>query len=349
MKIGILTFHRGPNYGGYLQAWSMRKAIESFGHEVEIINYKNALHHDTERFKFYLTKNFKALYHKYQKNRAFEKVYSELSPGKLIHDSSEIEWSRYSKVVVGSDVVWDTESIHYGSDPIYFGKANGADLVDWISYAPSCGKANPKALLTSEKRDGLSNLKSIYVRDENTQCLVETNTGEKPTIVVDPTWITGIEVDIDSRFAKELHLYGYGNIEKSLADQIKIYAKKHGLTIVSYGYRHDWADKIVMNITPMEWLVRLRSAHSVITTTFHGTLYALKYNKAFVTIANQWSQAKVRMPLQLTDTLERMVTEDMRIDILLDKHIEESKVNPFERTLQVRRDSLDLLKNALSE
>ena len=40
MKIGILTFHRAYNYGAVLQAYALKKVIESFGAEVEIINYK---------------------------------------------------------------------------------------------------------------------------------------------------------------------------------------------------------------------------------------------------------------------------------------------------------------------
>ena len=40
--IGILTFHRGPNHGGYLQAAELVAAVRRAGHDVEIINYQNA-------------------------------------------------------------------------------------------------------------------------------------------------------------------------------------------------------------------------------------------------------------------------------------------------------------------
>ena len=39
MKIGILTFHRGNNYGGILQCYALQQVLKSLGHSVEIVNY----------------------------------------------------------------------------------------------------------------------------------------------------------------------------------------------------------------------------------------------------------------------------------------------------------------------
>lgn len=41
MKIGILTFHDGINFGAFLQAYSTKQKLELLGHQVEIINYKD--------------------------------------------------------------------------------------------------------------------------------------------------------------------------------------------------------------------------------------------------------------------------------------------------------------------
>ena len=40
MKYGILTFHNIPNIGALLQAYSLCKAVRSFGADCEIIDYK---------------------------------------------------------------------------------------------------------------------------------------------------------------------------------------------------------------------------------------------------------------------------------------------------------------------
>ena len=36
MKIGILTFHSQLNYGGVLQCWALKTALEGMGHEVVV-------------------------------------------------------------------------------------------------------------------------------------------------------------------------------------------------------------------------------------------------------------------------------------------------------------------------
>ena len=40
MKIGILTFHFGNNYGGLLQCYALQEVLKRAGYEVEIINYR---------------------------------------------------------------------------------------------------------------------------------------------------------------------------------------------------------------------------------------------------------------------------------------------------------------------
>ena len=40
MKIGILTFHMGHNYGGVLQCYALQQLLTNYGHEVEIIDYR---------------------------------------------------------------------------------------------------------------------------------------------------------------------------------------------------------------------------------------------------------------------------------------------------------------------
>ena len=44
MRVGIITlFHNNYNYGAYLQAYALQKAIESLGYEVKIIDYDRLL------------------------------------------------------------------------------------------------------------------------------------------------------------------------------------------------------------------------------------------------------------------------------------------------------------------
>ena len=40
-KIGLIGFQHANNYGALLQLYAQKKYIESLGHTVSIINYKN--------------------------------------------------------------------------------------------------------------------------------------------------------------------------------------------------------------------------------------------------------------------------------------------------------------------
>ena len=41
MKVGLITFHKSYNCGSILQAYALKKTIESLGHECEIIDFSN--------------------------------------------------------------------------------------------------------------------------------------------------------------------------------------------------------------------------------------------------------------------------------------------------------------------
>ena len=40
MKVGIMSMHRIPNYGSFMQAYSLKKMIESLDHEVCFVDYQ---------------------------------------------------------------------------------------------------------------------------------------------------------------------------------------------------------------------------------------------------------------------------------------------------------------------
>lgn len=348
MKIGILTFHRGPNYGGFLQAWSLRKAIRGLGHDAEVINYKNADHYRNEKFRIYPTRRIGLLYGKWCKVQAFERVYPQLAAGKPITDPMLINWSKYDVIVVGSDVVWDNESSQYGHDGIYFGAVDASDC-RWVAYAPSCGRADPHGELPESMRQGLTRFQSIGVRDANTQELVFNALGNRPELVVDPTWLTEPEIaPEDHSRGDELVVYGYGKIPAPLEKQIVSYARENSLRIISPGYHHSFADEIIMGIDPFEWIRMIGRAHAVVTTTFHGSLYSLKLGKPFVSIGLNSSKAKIFRALEQSGTLRNLATDDSDIRSMLQSQFSSDTSAPYLRCLPLRESSLGFLRTALS-
>lgn len=337
MTIGILTFHLGPNHGGYLQAWSLWKFLVSEGHDVEIINYKNSTLHEEEKFKPWIYRRPFKLYHAWVKEKVFRKAYSELALSEFTTEKVRIEWEKYDAVVVGSDVVWDFCWPRLGRDPIYFGHFGGGFNGRLVSYAPSVGTMKPDDEIPDWVRSGLPLFDSISVRDEATLNLVRSVLGKEVPQVIDPTWLDFEYEELVREEEDILLVYAY-EISAELREEIRTFAREKGLTIVAVGYYHSWADRNDMALGPLEWPKLVGRAKAMIAGTFHGTLYAIKMQCQFVTPFHPQIHNRVSTALKIAGLESRLLQEpkllgekfatpiDFRKAInVLRPHIEESK------------------------
>ena len=130
MKIGILTFHWGTNYGAVLQCHALQEYLKSLGHEVEIINYKPPLF-DDNLFTFLRFRKFLHI-GDYLNNRKKEAALvsfrnEHLHLTERIHvckDIADIS-NRYDAIVSGSDQVVNPSFLLNGEgkgivSPTYF-------------------------------------------------------------------------------------------------------------------------------------------------------------------------------------------------------------------------------------
>lgn len=51
----------------------------------------------------------------------------------------EIDWDRFSSVVVGADIVWNFTNPLFGSDPVFYGAHPCHRKTQFVVYTPSCG------------------------------------------------------------------------------------------------------------------------------------------------------------------------------------------------------------------
>lgn len=324
MTIGILTFHLGPNHGGYLQAWSLWNFLSSEGHNVEIINYKNSTLHKDEKFRPWVYRRPLKLYHAWIKERVFRKAYGELVLSNFTTEKEEVEWERYDAVVVGSDVVWDFCWPRLGKDPIYFGHFGSGFNGRLISYAPSVGTMKPDDEAPDWVKSGLNRFDNISVRDEATLRLVKTVLGEDVQQVVDPTWLDFEYEEILRDEEDILVVYAY-EISADLRDEIRAYAGENGLTIVAVGYYHSWADRNDMALGPLEWPKLVGRAKAMIAGTFHGTLYAIKMRCQFVTPFHPQIHNRVSTALKISGLESRLLQQSESLREKFSRSIDFSK------------------------
>ena len=320
-KVGIMTMQRIKNYGSFLQAFGLKKTIESLGYKVEFVdyNYGSQLipHHKKRIFKkiknnLHIIKYIKKK--KIMKNfrTRFEKEFIPyLCGNNYNYNPKDID-----TLVIGSDEVFNClQSYPVGYSPELFGQ--NYESIDVISYAASFGQTNFDKLKDygKEKEVGnyLKKMKSISVRDNNSSETVKKLTNIKPSINLDPVLISNLQENIiDKVDIKDyIIVYAYaGRLTKYEEKKIKAFAKKHHKKIVSFGMYQNIAD-IEMTVSPFELLAYFKHADFVITDTFHGSIFSIINNTNFVTIVrdNHFGNSN-----KLTDLLNRLSLKDRIIN-----------------------------------
>lgn len=311
--VGILTFHRGPNYGGYLQAWHLRKAIRSLGHQAELVNYQGHRHHEAESqvFRGIRPGQLKGMVLHYLKCRPFRQPVADLNNGPFLTDPTRIDWRAFETVVVGSDIVWDFRNHYFGTDPTYYGALPCQADTRFVSYAPSCGETSAADGIPNYVRDGLSRFAAIHVRDRNTAAVVKEATGVDPQLVVDPTWLQEDPVVPYPKRPNRPYILLYG--QGATPDRSRIlgdYCRKSGLDLVAAAFRCDAANHRIFSIGPFEWVDLFRHATAVVTSTFHGLLYSIKYRKPVLFMERGASRLKGRIAIERCGLEDRVVAED---------------------------------------
>jgi hypothetical protein len=292
MKIGILTFHNGINYGGFFQAYCLFFTLKEMGYDVEIINYKNKKHWLNEYKCFLLTKNIPLLLSNICKIKKFKQAQKVFTLTNFSTNIKKINTSKYDIIIIGSDIVWNYELEFLGHDPVYFGY--GLKTKKIISYAPSFGNVSIKNDVPDYVSKGLKKFSNISVRDFNSLIIAEKEIGHKPQIVLDPTFIFNTKGKEEENCENEEYVLVYAfSLKKEEIHSIKLFVKKNNLKIISIGYFNKWCDKNIISVGPFEWLGYFRKAKYVLTSTFHGTIFSIKYRKKFAVSCNSQIENKI--------------------------------------------------------
>ena len=281
MRIGILTFHWGTNYGGVLQAYALQTYLKGLNYDVEIINYAPK----TFRDKFLLCFKSKSVhtikknvceYLKEQKFKRFRKKNLNLSNTRYYNATDcELLVSGYDIIIVGSDQVWNPYiALNYGWMYWLPVKSN----IRKIAYAVSLGcEQYPTDVLA--KVSGLINdFYAISVRENTAIKIIQPKFSKGHVYVVpDPTLL------VDSAqympFVKR-HINNRGCFIYVLQENQKLIAEIE--KILQYEYDIYKPDSNKWNQYSIEeWLSGIYNSKLVITNSFHGVMFSLIFHRDF--------------------------------------------------------------------
>ena len=339
MKVGIMSMQRIKNYGSFLQAYGLKMTIENLGHEVVFVDYKieNPIvpsYYD----KGVIYRSAREVYHMIKRVVYKKKILSGLFDMKYFAMLGLSEKRKFrTKVdvlVIGSDEVFNClqTNPNVGYSKELFGKDNNAGKV--ISYAASCGHTTLEGLkkygIDSEVGELLSAFSSISVRDINSFGVVKELTGIPRVINVDPVIISDFDKLIPSQSGLKNYIliYAYGNRINSEVEinAIKRFAEKYNKILVSVGTHQKWTD-LKLEADPFKLLAYVKGADYIITDTFHGSIYSIKYNRPFTTIIRESNKQKLRDLLQRFSVEDREVRDMDKLEEILLRPINFNEVN----------------------
>jgi hypothetical protein len=312
MKVGILTFHHGYNFGGFMQVYALQETIKGFGIDVEVVNYQNKTHFFRKHLNLIKSKKPKIICSNIQKAVKFNKIHKELSLGKFTF-GNKLSNFKYDLLIVGSDEVWNYKNPMVGIDLTYFGK--NIKATKKISYAVSFGTADKNIYELQEVVDLIKSFDRISVRDNNSFQIIK-KLRLQSEIVLDPTFLFDfrhkiIKPDISEPYAL---VYIGGSIDPEFKDYIINFAKQKVIKLIAVGYNLDFCHRYIININPFEWLGLLEKANYVFTSMFHGTIFSILLRKKFLTSVTNYRKNKFNPMMENLKLEDRIFDEKKSIE-----------------------------------
>jgi hypothetical protein len=262
-KKGIITFHREPNYGAFLQAYAQSQLLNA-----EIVDINSSKQSSNTK---------KVIFEKAIKENMNLSKDSFIMKGE--RDFVEFLNSQdYSSLIVGADEIWKTGNLN--PDSVYF---LGGDIkAKKISCAASANRLRYKELTEDSLKIIQGHLSSFYmlgVRDQHTLDFLS-YIGLRGVKVPDPT--------IAYDFSKEKEFYRLNSKTKKLG--LSFLASKNPdfyKKIVSLFNKYEkiglrvlnpLSDKDLLKINPFQWISIISQLDFLITDSFHHAIFAIKNN-----------------------------------------------------------------------
>ncbi|MFI3332656.1 MAG: polysaccharide pyruvyl transferase family protein [Rikenellaceae bacterium] len=372
MRIGVITLPLHTNYGGILQAYALQRVLRELGHDVSLVERprrKRRLHPiraiwtlPQRIFRRYFLGDRESIL---LLERRIEGEYSVVSQHTQLFVEryiSRLSCSNYSDIdsqlldaiVVGSDQVWRAE---------YFGSIGDAYLqfargwsIKRIAYAASFGDDEWRysASATRLCRELASMFDWVSVRERSAQELLSVHLGVESSCVLDPTMLLQRE-DYEELVHRANEPQSGGDLLTYMLDDsperesiIGSIATSRSLTPFSTKGSNSFCVGLEERVQPPieRWIRGFMDAEFVATDSFHATLFAILFNKPFVTYCNSDRGAtRFHTLLESFELESQLITSPCEVDIERCYSIDWARVN--ERLDELRSSSLEWLSNAL--
>lgn len=309
-KVGIITIHRIHNYGSVLQAYALQQVCEDLGYQTEIIDYlfpnnfqsdnKYQTAGDTQPnepkwikmlFGLSLMRQHKGI-DTFVANHLHLSQTSYSSPDALMDHPPH-----YDVYMTGSDQVWSPR--HTNGDPAFMLHFAPNDKLK-VAYAASIGASKIPTELQQGYSDLLRRYQYVSVREASGRGLLKELIGKEAQVVLDPTLLLNNDewnkLATVKRLVRKPYILCYflnysfnafpyvddlaADMQRQTGyDIVRVARPPHKLNLCGSVYRID--------ASPEEFLALVRDAELVLTTSFHGTAFAVNYGRPVFTVVKE--------------------------------------------------------------
>ena len=364
-RIGILTMHRVQNYGSALQAYALQEYINRLGYDAELIDYifPNGKHKQQRS----LMKRIKSTFFKWafclsilRKNKRFGQFYKRFykcSEQQFASPENLMQYTYpYDILVTGSDQVWNP--IHILTDTSFFLPFAQAHTPK-VAYAPSFSVSSVPEGFDTIIRPYVEAYSHISVREKSGLDIVSALTDKEVTMVCDPTllltkedWMVlaeQSEIKVSEPYILVYVLsYAYNPypainaIIEKVQQELDMPLILLDAPILDMKFKNA---RFIKDAGPTEFLYLVQHASYIITTSFHGTAFALNFGIPFYSVIKDRSGFDTRM-MDLIDAVEadRAIVYDRPID----RPLTMDYTAIAKRLEEMRKHSQDYLKRSLA-
>lgn len=343
MKVGILTFHRANNFGAVMQSYALQTYLTVCGHDVNIIDYRCKaveMQYDIlnprvlwsrknifASLRIYLDRicQCQSLREKGKGFDQFRQKFLQLTEP-VVALSPKMD---YDALITGSDQVWNIH-ITNGVDRSYFLCGPLSERIKRVAYAvSSADKFDIFDNNLSEVLGCLNRFDSISVREISLKDYLSSRLNKAIYSCVDPCFLINREeydkMAIPSNMSKPYILvYQMTYIEAANEAAEKI-GRDYGYEVMYYyggAAPHGNNNHTIVN--PQDFLGKIAGASLVLTSSFHGIVFSIIYEKDFWTFKYDGNGRQLNL-LSLLGLRDRMVSSSNQI--VLDKHVDYSAVH----------------------
>jgi hypothetical protein len=322
MKVGIITFQWSRNYGAALQTFALTHYLKAIGIDVQVVNYKPSYPKKEASFSSKMKDKILSLLLIPDKKNInnqiarFDKFRSEFfSLTKPCVDTNDIATLDLDCYICGSDQIWNPSLTGGKLDPVYFAAFETTGRK--VAYAASIGEKNVRDCDKETFIKFLEGFHSVSVREAQIVEIIEEFSIVPVENVLDPTLLLNqhdYSAIAEERIVEEPYLLIYQNTRNNYIYEVarKVASAKE-LRIIELGYRRQFPSTgvdIIESAGPKEFLSLYQYADYIVTNTFHGTVFAVQFEKDFISIPLTGRESRVENLTNKLGLMDRLLYEE---------------------------------------